>query len=143
MNSSNELQNRIDRKIASAKVAHMNDSKWRKLFNALVEQPEGSAGMRIKFVNDKRLLATFETLGPYAADETRFRDEMPSPYAPFREIEFLLIPKSLPSLDRKRRLPDFYNDLAALITYLDGVAKFSIQTCEDGSIKILAYEWNT
>ncbi len=101
--------------------------------------------MRLKFVNDERLLLTFGVPGPYAENDVRFRDEMPAPYTPFREIEFLLIPQQCQPLntDQHRLLPELQNDLFALKKYLDKIAKFPIQFCEDGSIKILGYSWSS
>ena len=144
MNNSNEMQRRINSKIASATVTYMSNAKWRKLFNALKEYPGNIYGMRLKFVNDERLFSKFTFLGPYEDDEVRFRDEMPSPYAPFREIDFLLIPKKIqnPNAEPYRVLPDLQNDLCSLKSYLEKIAKFPIQTCEDNSIKVFGYQWN-
>lgn len=143
MNNLDERQRRINSKITSATVTYMSNAKWRKLFNAFIDYPGNINGMRLKFVDDERLFSKFGTLGPYEDDEVRFRDEMPSPYAPFREIDFLLIPKTFknPNADPHRVLPDLQNDLCSLKSYLDKIAKFPIQTCENGSIKILGYQW--
>ena len=145
MKNTDELQRRIDEKIVSATGTYMSDSKWRKLFNSLRDYRENIHGMRLKFVNDDRLLLTFGIPGPYGENEVRFGDEMPAPYTPFREIDFLLIPKKCQPLntDRHRMLPNLQNDLFALKKYLDNIAKFPIQDCEDGSIKILGYSWSS
>ena len=143
MDNLDERQRRINSKITSATVTYMSNAKWRKLFNALIDYPGNINGIRLKFVNDERLFSQFTGLGPYKDCEVGFGDEMPSPYAPFREIDFLLIPKTFqnPNADLHRVLPDLQNDLCSLKSYLDKIAKFPIQTCEDGSIKILGYQW--
>lgn len=143
MNNSDKRQRRINSKITSATVTYMSNAKWRKLFNALKDYTGNINGMQLKFVDDERLFSTFGIPGPCEDREVGFGDEMPSPYAPFREIDFLLIPKTFknPNADPHRVLPDLHNDLCSLKSYLDKIAKFPIQTCEDGSIKILGYQW--
>ncbi|NET47186.1 MAG: hypothetical protein F6K09_00080 [Merismopedia sp. SIO2A8] len=145
MNNTDEIQRRINQKIDSATVAYMNDSKWRKLFDALRNYAGNINGMQLKFVHDERILPTFGVPGPYEEHEVGLGDEMPAPYAPFREIEFLLIPKKCqhPNTDQNRALPDLQNDLFPLKKHLDKIAKFPIQFCEDGSIKILGYSWSS
>ncbi len=145
MNNTDERQRRIDQKIATAAVAYMSDSKWRKLFNALRNYAENVHGIQLKFVNDERLLSTFGIPGPYEKQEVGFGDEMPAPYIPFREIEFLLIPQTYqhPNTDQYRALPNLQNDLLSLKRYLDEIAQFPIRVCEDGSIKILGYGWSS
>ncbi|KAI9130682.1 hypothetical protein [Acaryochloris sp. CCMEE 5410] len=144
MNHPDEIQERINWKIASAAVAYMSDAKWRKLFNALVSYSGNIHGLYLKFVNDERILLLDSIPGPYKANELGFRDEMPSPYIPFREIDFVLIPNAVqhPKADLNRPLPDLSNDIASIILYLENIAKFPIQNCVDGSFKILGYEWS-
>ena len=103
MDNLDEIQRRMNRKIDSATVTYMSNSKWRKLFNALRDCSENTNGMQLKFVNDERIYPSFGSPGPYEEHEVSFRDEMPAPYVPFREIDFLLIPHSN-SPDRIKRL---------------------------------------
>ena len=144
MNNLDKRQRRINSKISSATVTYMSNAKWRKLFNALIDYPGDINGMRLKFIDDGRLFSNLGVIRHYEDDEVGFGDEMPSPYAPFREIDFLLIPKTFqnPNARPHRVLPDLQNDLCSLKSYLDKVAKFPIQTCEDGSIKIIGYQWD-
>lgn len=143
MSHSDEIQERINRKIASAAVAYMSDAKWRKLFNALVNYSGNIHGLCLKFVNDERILLFNDIPGPYEANELGFRDEMPSPYTPFREIDFVLIPPTIqhPKADSNRPLPELSNDIASIILYLENISRFPIQNCVDGSFKILGYQW--
>jgi hypothetical protein len=145
MSDLDEVQRRIDCKIVSAAVAHMSDAKWRKLFNALGSYKGQVDGLCLKFISDEGLLPLFGIPGPFGDSEIRFRDEMPAPYASFREIDFLFIPKICknPNSEPNRLLPDLCNDLSKLISYLESIASFPIQICKDGSIKILGYEWNS
>lgn len=145
MNRSDEIQERINRKIASAAVAYMSDAKWRKLFNSLSNYSGTIHGLCLKFVNDERILPSIGIPGPYEEDEHGFKDELPSPHTPFREIDFVLIPKTVqnPKADPNCFLPDLCNDIDSLIIYLENISKFPIQNCVDGSFKILGYEWTS
>jgi hypothetical protein len=137
-----ERQRRIDGRIASASVRHMSNAKWRKLFNSLHGYDGRLAGLSIKFVRDDSMYGVPRKLGPYTENETRFYDEHPAPYKPFREIEFVYIPEVFrdPSPSANWPLPDLENDLEALVEYLNSIAQFPIQHCDDG-IKVVGYEW--
>ena len=144
MNNLDERQRRINSKITSATITYMSNAKWRKFFNALIDYPGSINGMQMKFIGDERLFSNLGNIRHYEDDEVGFRDEMPYPYGQFREIDFLLIPKTFqnPKANSHRVLPDLQNDLCSLKSYLDKIAKFPIQTCEDGSIKIIGYRWD-
>jgi hypothetical protein len=131
MSDLDEVQSCIDRKIASAAVAYMSDAKWRKLFNALGSYTGQVPRLRLKFVDDERLFPTHGIPGPFGDGDTSFRDEMPAPYAPFREIDFLFIPKIYKNLNSEpnKLLPDLCYDLSKLISHLESIAKFPIQIC--------------
>ncbi len=60
MNGSDEIQRRINQKIASATVAYMSDAKWRKLFNSLISYSENIYiyGLHMNFIDDERLGCT-------------------------------------------------------------------------------------
>jgi len=95
-----EEQRRIDAKILSATAKHMSDAKWRALF--VVLRDAGAGPVRWKFVRDDRVfLQPIPNERGLLAD--RLGDVMPSPYSPFREIEWLEVPMEQSNLFSRLR----------------------------------------
>jgi hypothetical protein len=141
MNNNREVKRRIARKIEQASACYMSNAKWRKFFNSLHSYEGQIGGLSIKFVKDDRVFE-ISMPGPFKDEEKQFGDEMPYPYGPFKEIEYVKIPKEYPNphSDPKRDLPDLSNDLDDLKSYLESIAKFPIFEYED-CIRIVGYEW--
>ena len=143
MNDANETERRIQRRIASATVKHMSNTKWRKLFSAMHAIPDPLGNVSIKFINDDRVF-TEPTPGPEFAHEDKFGECGGISYSPFTHIEFVQIPnKYHRELDGPRYPPiEFTNDVQALVARLAQIGSFPIQEY-DGGIRILGYEWDT
>ncbi|WP_444929401.1 hypothetical protein ACJJIF_16415 [Microbulbifer sp. SSSA002] len=71
-----------------------------------------------------------------------FNDCLPAPYAKLNEIEWILIPSQFeaPYSDKKRPLPNIFNDIEAIRVHLEKYANFPIIEVENG-IKIIGYEY--
>lgn len=127
--------------IQSAKVAHMSNSRWRKLFAASEQYSTVIGGVLWKFVAWDRPIEHSLCVTDCLLDDERFGDCLPVPYAALREIEWVFIPHYYddPREDKKRKLPRLANDLPALIQHYQGYGHFPINEINDG-IKILGYE---
>lgn len=143
MNNVNESERRIQRRIASARVNHMSNAKWRKLFAAIHSLPKYPGGVGIKFINDDRLF-TEPIPGPDFEYEDNFGECGGISYAPFSHIEFVQIPNKYSRQLLGPRYPEtkFINDVTSLIERLTEIGSFPIQEYDDG-IRILGYEWGT
>ena len=143
MNDVDEKERRIQRRIAAARVKHMSNAKWRKLFAAIHSLPGRFGDVGIKFIKDDRLF-TEPVPGPEFEYEDNFGECGGISYAPFTDIEFVQIPnKYKRELDGPRYpATEFTNDVRSLVKRLAELGAFPIQTY-DGGIRILGYEWDT
>jgi alpha-ketoglutarate-dependent taurine dioxygenase len=79
-------QARLEAALARAQTSHMSNAKWRALFHLLHEV--GVTQLRWKVVRDERnYLAPPPPAVSLLAD--RFGDVLPSPYAAYRELEWI------------------------------------------------------
>ncbi|WP_445363546.1 hypothetical protein ACJJIQ_02045 [Microbulbifer sp. ANSA003] len=133
---------KIEQLIQRAKLAHMSNAKWRKLFKICGEYSQSIGGIMWKFVGCDTLINCTICVTDCLLDEERFADYFPNPYAKLNEIEWIFIPYkySDPNSDPKRPLPLLENNLTALIEHLEKYCKFPITNTENG-IKIIGYEW--
>lgn len=134
-----KVRKRNDRKIASASVALMSDTKWRKLFVVLREFSPPLPEVQWKFVNEERVHVAEI---PRDLMEKGFGDVLPSPYGLYKDIEWIFIPESFtdPRQDEKRPLPTKKNDLVAILNALENAGQFPLEKLEDG-VKIVGYKW--
>ena len=141
MSDVDETERRVQRRIAAARVKHMSNTKWRKLFAVLHSLPDPLGDVGIKFINDKRVF-TGPTPGPDFEYEDNFGECGGISYAPFTHIEFVQIPNNyIRELDGPRYTStEFTNDIKALVERLAQVGSFPIQEYDSG-IRILGYEW--
>ena len=142
MNDISETERRIQRRIAAARVKHMSNAKWRKLFAVLHSLPEPLAEVGIKFINNDNLF-TGPTPGPDFDYDDHFGECGGISYAPFTDIEFVQIPITYHREVHGPRYPstEFTNDVQSLFKRLAQVGSFPIQQY-DGGIRILGYEWS-
>lgn len=143
MNDANEIEKRIQRRIASAAVKHMSNTKWRKLFSALHSIPDALGKVEIKFINDDRLFAV-PPPGPDFAHEANFGECGGISYSPFTHIEFVQIPyKCHRELDGSHCSPTEATDnLQKFVARLAQIGSFPIQVYDAG-IRIRGYDWNS
>ena len=142
MNDLDENKRRIQRRIATARVKHMSNAKWRKVFATIHSFSTGFGDLGIKFINDDRLF-TGQMPGPDFEYDDNFGECGGASYAPFSHIEFLQLPNQYRRELDGPRYPatEFTNDLKSLIERLGEVGAFAIQAY-DGGIRILGYEWD-
>jgi hypothetical protein len=134
-----ELQQRLERKIARAKVSHMSNTKWRKLFRLL-----HSLEARVllwKFVGDDRVFRS-SVPAPDGLLETGLGDVLPYPHGPYRAIEWIEVPRSYsdPRADENRPLPERTQELNCIIAALDEAGEFPAAVLDSG-VRIVAYTW--
>lgn len=122
-NSDHDL--RVARKIARAKATHMSNAKWRKLFAALHELPNGCSVIGLKLVG--RTVLGVPTPGPVFEFEDHFGECGGISFVPFSHIEFVGVSNS-----------DTTN--AALIQHLNTFGNWPITEDIEG-ILINGYEW--
>ena len=118
--SRREQQRRIDATLDRARVRHMSNAKWRKVFAVCCAHD--IAPLRFKFVRDERVFPG----GPQPrAGNVQLGDESPAPYAPYREIDWV-------------ELPLCYADDAEQA--FGAVGRFPLVRTKTG-LRIVGYEW--
>jgi uncharacterized protein (DUF433 family) len=134
-----ELQRRVERKIAQATASHISNTKWRKLFRLLY-----SLEVRVvlwKFLRDDRV---FCSPVPAPADllETSLGDVLPYPYGPYREIEWIEVPRSYPDprADENRPLPERTHELDGILEGIHHAGELPV-TVLDSGLRIVGYTW--
>ena len=142
MNDLSETERRIQRRIAAARVKHMSNAKWRKLFAVIHSLPDPLAEVGIKFINGDNLF-TGPTPGPDFDDDDHFGECGGISYVPFTDIEFVQIPNTYHCEVHGPRYPttECTNDVLGLLERLAQVGSFPIHKY-DGGIRILGYEWS-
>ena len=117
-----EEYQRLEAAIARASAKHMSNAKWVALFDLL--RRAGVIELRWKFVRDSRI---FSANVPAQSDlrDTGLADVMPSPYAEFRELEWVEVPA-------EKRL--------GLEPWLSGEKQFPWQESDTG-LRVVAYTW--
>jgi len=135
MGNAEETVRRTERKIASATTALMSNTKWIKLLNKI---DRVAHGIQWKFVNNDRV---FIASVPTLSDES-FGDDLPYPYGPYREIDWIFIPREyeIPHSDIKRPLPKKQNDIIIIKEMIDRLGEYPIELSTDG-LKICGYKW--
>ncbi|MBT1065488.1 hypothetical protein KJY73_18015 [Bowmanella sp. Y26] len=135
-------EDKIDKLVRSAKVAHMSNAKWRKLFFACEEYPENIGGVLWKFLDWDRHIECSICATDALLDDERFGDCSPAPYVSLREIEWIFIPAvySNRHADAKRPLPNLSNDLRSIQEHLLKYSQFPLSIDSTG-IRIVGYEW--
>lgn len=138
----NKLMGRVESKIANAKVAHMSNAKWRKLFQACEEYPQVIGGTSWKFIGYSSAIISTLCANSSLLDDERFADCDPSPYADLKEIEWVHIPMVFSDAheDKHRPLPKQKNDISAITEHLNTYGNFPIIEVENG-VNIIGYEW--
>ncbi|MEP3890396.1 MAG: hypothetical protein ABJN69_08000 [Hellea sp.] len=129
----NEIDRRLERRVASASVKHMSNAKWRKLFAVLHAAAPPLREVGIKFVNQDRIFSV-AVPGPSFESDDDFGECGGISYALFAHIEFLQISKSDIST------ANVSNDIQALVELLNTAGLWPIQVYEEG-IRIVGYEW--
>jgi hypothetical protein len=117
-----EARRRMDVAIARARVHHMSNTKWRKLFATLWEM--GGIRLRWKFVRDERIFTEGSPSPSNILDEM-LGDTLPSPYGAYREIEWVEV--ALAQADRVEQA-------------LAQVGQYPLVRCATG-LRVIAYEW--
>lgn len=86
-----KAQQRKDAAISRMTASNMSNAKWKKLFDTLVPLELGK--LRWKFVRNECIYDA--GLHPFADSylETGLGDVLPSPYGPYRNIEWIEIPE--------------------------------------------------
>lgn len=142
MSDAAENRRRIERRVAAARVKHMSNTKWRKLFGTINSLPNRLGNVGIKFLNDDRL---FEDIvpGPEFDHDDNFGECGGISYAPFAHIEFVQIPNRYNRKVNGRYGPatEFMNDINGLIKQLAELGSFPVAEYDCG-IRILGYEWD-
>ena len=113
---------RLEAAIARASAKHMSNAKWVALFDLL--RRAGVTELRWKFVADSRIFSA-NVPGQSSLRDSGFADVMPSPYAEFRELEWVEIPA-------EKRL--------TLEPWLSGAKQFLWQE-SDAGLRVVAYTW--
>lgn len=121
-----EVQARIDARIASAQACLMNNTKWRELFSVLGHSTHLKGPLRWHFVDVDRV---FTEPAPSTTRffEDRLPDVLPSPCSPYREIDWIEIPKE-------------GNDLELLALELKKLGQLPLSRSESG-LRISGYVW--
>lgn len=117
---------RIARKIARAKVCHMSNAKWRKLFAALHELPDAPLVIGLKLIN--RAVLSVPTPGPDFEHDDNFGEYGGISYIAFSHIEWIGVSNS-------------HASNSELISHLAAYGQFAIRE-EDEGILILGYSWD-
>lgn len=126
MSTSNDTEQRIARKIARAKIRHMSNRKWRKLFTALHDLSKRCPVIEIKLIGQQVLRVP--TPGPTFEHNDNFGECGGISYVPFSHIECVRISNDV-----------IEND--ALINHLRKFGQWPICETHEG-ILILGYEWD-
>ncbi len=142
MSNAAENRRRIERRIVAARIKHMSNTKWRKLFGAIHSLRNRLSNVGIKFLNDDRLF-TDAIPGPDFDCDDNFGECGGVSYTPFAHIEFVQIPGKY---TRKVNGPqnaatEYTNDINGLIKQLAELGSFPIVEYDRG-IRILGYEWD-
>jgi hypothetical protein len=117
-----EQQRREDAYFARAAACNMSNAKWRKFFAVAATIAAGP--LRWKFVRDDRIFsATAPPLSSLRDDG--LGDVMPSPYAAFREIDWIEVPQEYST---------------GWVETLAAVGQFPIQHLPSG-LRVMAYTW--
>ena len=133
-------------RIAAARVKHMSNSKWRKLFGTIRSRRPILGGITFKLIKDERHFTSHGyTLipGPEFDCDDNFGECGGLSYTPFAHIEFVYIPNRYKTSPYGPKYDDveYANDIIGLIALLNQIGKFPIETFESG-VKILGYEWD-
>jgi hypothetical protein len=117
-----EEQRRVQATLAKATATLMSNAKWQKVFAVLRDLNVGA--VRWKFVRDDRI---FDSAIPRACAmrDEGFGDVLPSPYADFREIDWIEVPQEW---------------AAKVVDALALIGKFPLRDGEHG-IRIVGYDW--
>ena len=117
-----EKQRRVDAAVARATASHMSNTKWRKVFAALLEL--GVGPVRWKFVGDDHVFV--QSVPPaHAVLERMLGDVLPYPYGQYREIEWVEVPAAR---------------AAGVIEALAAVGQFPVRQCDTG-LRVVGYTW--
>ena len=126
MSISNDTEQRIARKIARAKIRHMSNSKWRKLFTALHDLPKRCPVIGIKLIGQQVLSVPIP--GPIFEHNDNFGECGGISYVPFSHIECVEVSNTLMEND-------------ALIKHLSKFGQWPLREDPEG-ILVLGYEWD-
>jgi hypothetical protein len=142
MNDFAERERRIEQRISTARVAHMSNAKWRKLFAVMYAQPKPLGHVGFKFINDDRVFRETPP-EPNFAHEDNFGECGGISHSLFRHLEYVEIPRQYQRNLNGPRYPatEFSNDVQRLIEELAKVGQFAIQE-DDRGLRILGYEWD-
>jgi len=134
-NAASEDKRRINATIAKARACLMNDSKWREVFSLLGSSPHLRTPVRWRFVRDDRVF--FDPVPPASwLLAKHLPDTLPSPYGPYREIDWI----EIPAQHQVDRWVTHKNDLDALMTELRELGQLPLSR-SDSAIRISGYEW--
>lgn len=125
MSANSDHHLRVTRKIARAKASYMSNAKWRKLFAALHELPDGCPVIGLKLVGRKVL--SMPTPGPIFDFDEHFGECGGISFIPFSHIEFVGVSNS-------------GTTNAALIQHLGAFGNWPITEDAEG-ILINGHEW--
>lgn len=122
-----EAESRIARTIARARVCHMSNAKWQKLFAALHALPTPCTRIGLKLIGQGRVLSV-PTPGPEFEFNDNFGECGGLSAVPFAHIEFVGI-------------SDAFAPPAELAGQLSAYGQWPVSV-EDEGIIIRGYEWD-
>jgi hypothetical protein len=123
---------RINAKIATARACLMNNLKWREVFSTLARSVHLTTPIYWRFVRDDRsFFCSVPSLHGLSLLPERLPDELPYPYGPYREIDWIEIPASESTK---------HNDLDALTSELEALGQLPLSRTE-AVLRISGYAW--
>jgi len=130
------IERRIQAKISTARACLMNNLKWREVFSTLARSQHLNTPICWRFIRSERsFFCVVPSLNGLSLHPERLPDELPYPYGPYREIDWIEIPPSDPTAT----LPK-YNDLDALANELGALGQLPLDRTETG-LRISGYLW--
>ena len=130
-----ERQRRIDARIARAVCCLMNNTKWWEVFSALRRSPQLRSPIRWHFVGDERIFVAWVPSGSKLL-ATTLPDDLPYPFGPYREIDWIEVPDTYQQESSQPRV----NDLEALAAELQTLGQLPLARTAT-TLRISGYSW--
>ncbi len=130
------MTQRIAARLATARASLMNNTKWREVLLVLRRSQHLVTPIHWKFVlSSSSYFRSVPSLHGLSLHPECLPDELPYPYGPYREIDWIEIPPSDPT-----STPTKHNDLDALTGELQTLGQLPLTRTESG-LRISGYVW--
>lgn len=129
-------EQRIRAKLATARACLMNNCRWREVLSVLARSAHLNTPIRWRFVRDDRtFFESVPSLHGLGLLPERLPDELPYPYGPYREIDWIEVPVSAPTTKIIQ-----HNNLEALAGELESLGQLPMERTDAG-LRISGYVW--